>query len=230
MWVSISRRNLIIGGGAFLWTPRLLADPVSAVTAKAGLLSTPPGKTLDFAVVRKGSKIGTHMLTFDQDGDNLTVQVNVELRVGVGPIALFRYRHHATEVWKNGQLTSLDTETNDDGAPNKVTGRRTPDGFKVEGTKARLYTAPENALPATHWNRKQLDGPWINTQDGRLLHPTITPMGSELIPVASGKKIIARHFSLTGDAILETYSDDTPNWVGLNFKAGDGSLVLYERI
>jgi hypothetical protein len=227
--VNISRRNLVIGGGAFLCAPHLLADPVSALS-KPGLLSPPPGKSLGFDVMRKGSKIGTHLLTFDQQGDNLTVHVDVELRVGLGFIVLFRYSHHATEVWKGGQLVSLDTVTNDDGAPNTVTGRRTADGFKVEGTKAHLYTAPEDALPATHWNRKMLDGPMINTQDGRLLRPKITPMGNDLIPVAAGAKIRAQHFALSGDAILDTYYDGTPNWVGLNFKAGDGSLILYERV
>jgi hypothetical protein len=230
VWVNISRRSLIVGGGALLCAPRLLADPFAATLAKSSLLSPPPGKSLGFAVMRKGSRIGTHMLTFDQAGDTLTVHVDVELRVGLGPIVLFRYQHHATEVWKAGQLVSVDTETNDDGTPNKVTGRRTADGFEVEGTKAKPYIAPDNALPATHWNHKQLDGPWINTQDGRLMHPTITPKGKEMIPVASGAKILARHFALTGDAILETYYDDAANWVGLNFKAGDGSLVLYEMI
>ncbi len=45
-----------------------------------------------------------------------------------------------------------------------------------------------------------------------------------MIPVASWlPKIPAKHFALTGDAVLETYYDDAPNWVGLNFKAGDGS-------
>jgi hypothetical protein len=227
--VKISRRNLVIGGGAFLCAPRLLADPV-ATPLKPSLLSAIPGKSLSFDVVRKGSKIGSHLLTFDRDSDTLTVQVDVELKVGLGPIALFRYKHHAREVWKDGQLFSLDTETNDDGAPNKVTGRATAEGFKVEGTKARLYTAPDNALPATHWNRKMLDGPWINTQDGRLLRPKVTPMGRNTIPTAAGGKITADRFALSGDAILDTYYDSTPNWVGLNFKAGDGSLILYERV
>ena len=222
----IGRRELIVGGGAFLCARPLLAE----AAAKPSLLSTPPGKSLGFVVSRKGSKIGEHLLTFDQNGDDLTVHVAVELKVGVGPIVLFRYKHEATEVWKNGQLVSIDTVTNDDGTPDKVSGRATDAGFKVEGTKARLYTAPENALPATHWNHKQLDGPWINTQDGRLLRPKITPMGSEMIPVASGATIPADHFALTGDAILETYYDTMSNWVGLNFKAGDGSLILYERV
>ena len=223
--MNISRRNLLIAGGAFLYTPRLLAEP-----EKAGQLSTPPGKSLGFAVMRKGDKIGEHLLTFDGQGGNLKVEVNVELKVGLGPIVLFRYKHHATEVWQNGQLAALDTETNDDGTHHKATGRYSPEGFKVEGTKTKPYIAPPDALPATHWNRKQLDGPWINTQDGRLLRPTITPMGKAMIPVASGSEIPAEHFSLTGDAILETYYDDVRNWVGLNFKAGDGSEILYERV
>jgi hypothetical protein len=223
--VSIGRRNLLIAGGAFLYTPRLFAEP-----EKPGQLSAPPGKSLGFSVMRKGNKIGEHLLSFDGQGDNLTVQVNVELKVGLGPIVLFRYKHHATEVWQNGLLAALDTETNDDGTHHKVTGRYTAEGFKVEGTKTKPYVAPPDALPATHWNRKQLDGHWINTQDGRLLRPTVTPMGKAMIPVASGSEIPAQHFSLTGDAILETYYDDARNWVGLNFKAGDGSLILYERI
>ena len=222
--MSISRRNLLIAGGAYLYAPRLLADPTKS------LLSTPPGKSLGFNVMRKGDKIGEHLLTFDGQDDNLKVQVNVELKVGLGPIVLFRYKHHASEVWANGQLAALDTETNDDGTHHKATGRWSPEGFKVEGSKTKPYIAPSDALPATHWNRKQLDGPWINTQDGRLLRPKITPMGEDKIPVASGGEIDAQHFSLTGDAILETYYDATANWVGLNFKAGDGSLILYERV
>ena len=226
----LCRRSLVIGGGAFL-----CLRPVSAfaeASAPQTLLSPPPGKALGFAVVRKGSKIGEHLLTFDDAGDgNLTIHVAVQLKVGIGPIALFRYTHNATETWKNGQLVGLETKTNDDGNPFKVTGRRTQDaGFVVEGTKAPLYTAPANALPATHWNRKMLEVPMINTQDGRLMHPTITPMGKDAIPVASGAKITASHFSLTGDAVLDTWYDDTPNWAGLSFKAGDGSDVVYERI
>jgi hypothetical protein len=227
--VSIGRRDLLISGGAFICAPRLLADPL-ATPAQSSLLSPVPGRSLSFAVMRKGDKIGEHLLTFDGHGDDLTVQVNVELKVGLGPIVLFRYKHHASEIWKNGQLAALDTETDDDGTHHRVTGRWTPDGFKVEGTKTPPYTAPADALPATHWNRKQLDGPWINTQDGRLLHPKITPLGDDMIPIASGSNIEAQHFSLTGDAILDTYYDNAPSWVGLNFKAGDGSLIVYERI
>ncbi|MDB5394085.1 MAG: hypothetical protein JWM91_1591 [Rhodospirillales bacterium] len=226
----ISRRSLVVAGGTFLCIRPSWAEPGAAASAKVSLMATPPAKVLGFDVVRDKSKIGTHVLTFDQAGDNLIVNVAVELKVGVGPITLFRYTHHATEVWKNGQLFSLDTESDDDGKPNIVTGRRTETGFMVEGTKAPLYTAPDNAIPATHWNRHMLDGPMINTQDGRLMHPTITPMGNDAIPVAAGGTIMADRFALSGDAVLDTWYDSTPSWAGLSFKAGDGSLIIYERV
>ena len=47
--MSISRRNLLIAGGAYLYAPRLLADPAKS------LLSTPPGKSLVAIISEKVS-------------------------------------------------------------------------------------------------------------------------------------------------------------------------------
>ena len=91
----------------------------------------------------------------------------------IGFITLYRYSHHATERWQGDQVVALQTSTSDNGTPNQVTGRRDASGLVIEGTKAPRYVAPANALPATHWNRRELDGPWINTQDGRLMHPKV---------------------------------------------------------
>jgi hypothetical protein len=216
---SLTRRSLLLGGGAF-----------AAMPAFAGLMSAPPGPSLGFHVIRKDCVIGTHMLTFEAQADDLTVRVAVDLAVGFGPITLFRYTHRAVETWRNGQVVALDTKTDDDGTHHTVTGRRTDAGFVVEGTKIAGYVAPENALPATHWNRKMLDGPLINTQDGRLMHPTVQAVGTDAIPTAEGGTITASHFAMTGDVQLDTWYDTTSNWAGVCFKAGDGSLVRYERI
>jgi hypothetical protein len=213
------RRGFIFAGGAF-----------AAMPAFAGLISAPPGRSLGFHVTRKGSVIGTHMLSFEGQGDDLTVRVAVDLAVGFGPITVFRYTHRATEVWQNGRVVSLDTTTNDDGTRHTVTARRTDAGLVVEGTKAARYTAPDSALPATHWNRKMLDGPMINTQDGRLMRPTVQAVGTDAIPTAGGGTIVASHFAMSGDALLDTWYDASSNWAGICFKAGDGSVVRYERV
>jgi hypothetical protein len=221
--MTIARRSLIVAGGAFLLTRNLRAEEPPPYIV-------PSGNALGFSIVRHDCEIGKHILNFEPDGDNLTVQVAVDIAVGIGPIVLYRYTHRATEVWRGGQLFSVNTETNDDGKLYHVTAMRSEAGLIVEGQKAPRYIAPDDALPATHWNRRMLDGPLINTQYGDLLHPKITPLGQDLVPVASGTQIPAHHFAFSGDATLDTWYDEKQSWAALTFKAGDKSEIRYERI
>jgi hypothetical protein len=213
----IRRREVLIGSAAFAATPMLRAAlPV-------------PGDRLGFDIVRKGSKLGTHELTFERSGDSLVVGVAVDLVFKIGFITLYRYSHHATERWAGDQVVALQTRTSDNGETFEVSGRRDASGLVVQGTKAPRYVAPVNALPATHWNRRELDGPWINTQDGRLMHPKVAAMGADTISTATGGSVRANHFVLSGDVQLDMWYDSRPSWAGLSFKAKDGSLIRYER-
>lgn len=217
--MRLSRRGLIWAGGAWLF---------SGTHSIAAAL--PPDGKLAFDVMRKGSRIGTHALTFEGDPENLSVQVAVELSVGIGPITLFRYRHSALERWREGKVVSVEAQTDNDGTPLRVSAIRGQDGFTVEATKVARYVAPPESLPATHWNRRMLDVPMINTQNGKLMRPTVSPRGVEAIPTATGGAIRAERFELTGDATLDTWYDESARWAGVRFKAGDGSEIRYERI
>ena len=96
----------------------------------------------------------------------------------------------------------------------------------VEATGGPRYIAPANATPATHWNRAMLDGPFINTQDGKLLRPSIASLGSTT--ALPGCATPATGFALRGDFNLHTWYDASPRWVGLVFKGRDGTDITYE--
>jgi hypothetical protein len=210
------RRRMVLVGASVL--------PFQAARAA---LPIPPDNRLTFHIVRKGDTIGEHILTFTRAGDALTVSVAVDIVVGLGPIAFFRYKHRATVLWQGEQVVSVDAETNDDGTPRRMSARRDESGLVVEGSKApRRYTAPPKSLPGTHWNRAMLDAPFINTEDGRLMHPTVSMVGMEAVPVTGGT-VQARHYTMRGDADLDTFYDQTPCWVGLRFTAKDGSEIRY---
>lgn len=211
-------RRLLLGG--------LAIAPFSSVRAA---LPIPVGDRLVFNIIRKGDKIGEHLLTFSQTTKGLTVAVAVDIVVGFGPIAFFRYKHRAAVKWSSAQVVSVDAETNDDGTPRQMTARREDAGLVVEGTNAPRYLAPARSLPGTHWDRAMLDAPFINTEDGRLMSPTVTLAGTEKVPVGDGS-VTAQHFQLRGDANLDTFYDATPSWVGLRFTAHDGSEVRYLRV
>jgi hypothetical protein len=214
----IDRRRLILGGVA------LAAMPVFPLGAA---LPIPAGNRLGFDILRKGAKLGTHVLTFEPGGSGLTVHIAVELTYKLLGVTLYHYRHRATEVWSGDQVTAIDCRTDDNGSPYQVTGRREAGGFAVTGTGTPRYIAPADALPATHWNRRELDGPWINTQNGHLIRPKITPQGVTSIPTANGGSIPARHYALSGEVQLDIFYDDR-GWAGLSFVKG-GAPIVYER-
>src|ERR1700761_2936823 len=107
---SISRRTILTGGLSWL----AQAGPAAAGSAPAQLA---------FAALRNGRKIGEQHMTFDR-GDGLVAHTVTELTVTLGPIALYRYRHEATERWRGERFESLDTQTNDNGKMLQVAARR----------------------------------------------------------------------------------------------------------
>jgi hypothetical protein len=217
----IGRRNFVLGTAALLLASKGIANAE---------LPIPNGNKLEFQVLREDSVIGSHMLTFDRAADGLIVHIAVDLAVKFGPITLYRYKHRATETWRSGVVTAIDADTDDNGKKFSIHGRRSADGLVVEGTGIGRYTAPENALPATHWNRAMLDGPMINTQNGQLMRPKVTSLGVEDIQAGQNRLLSATHYVLSGDVDLDTWYDATSRWVGIRFKAGEGSLIQYRKV
>lgn len=207
---------------------RILLAGMAALPATGALASLPipPAGRLGFRVVRNGSGIGQHLLAFEADGPRLTVRISVDLAVGLGPITLYRYTHRAVERWVDGRVVAFEAETNDDGSRSSITMRLQGDALAVDSSRAGRYVAPPGALPATHWNRRMLDGPFINTQTGEVMRPAVARSGAGPLPWAPQRQ--GERFVLSGDVDLETWYDASPAWLGLRFRGSDGSAIHYE--
>jgi hypothetical protein len=215
----LDRRRFLGGACASLW----LAEAAATGAPVAD------GARLAFTVFREGSEIGAHSLTFARNGEVSTIQVTIDLVVKLGPVPLFRYEHRATEVWTGATFSAVDAQTNDDGKRFTVKAQRLANAVSVESSNKGAYEAPANALPSTHWNRRMLDGPFINTQTGELTNSAVTPRGAASVETASGRKITVRRFEIAGPPVLETWYDEQMTWAGLQFKARDGSQIVYKR-
>lgn len=204
----------------------LLAGLTALPNAHAAALPVPATRRLAFRVMRNGGSIGQHVVTFGGEESRLTVQVAVDLAVGLGPITFYRYRHRATERWEDGRVVAFQAETNDDGTVSTIAMRPDGDALAVESSQAGRYRAPRGALPATHWNRRMLDGPFINTQTGAVMRPAVRRAGPEPLPWQPQRQ--GERSVLSGDVDLETWYDATPVWLGLRFRGTDGSSIHYE--
>jgi hypothetical protein len=209
----IGRRQFLIAGGA-----------ASLITAAPPLPAT---DRLAFQVTRDDSPVGTHVLIFETRDDGFDIHIAVDIAVKFGPFTLFRYTLRGLEQWRGGRFARLDTNTDDDGTADHAMVERDGDALRVSGSKGPAYIAPADAHVATHWNHAELDGPWINPQDGRLMRLAVTPKGSETIRLGDGSSLSARHFALSGEVRMDLWYDAADRWCQLTALAQDGSHLRY---
>lgn len=208
----------------------LLGAPVKQASADEADQMSAIHKKSDFGfdVLREGSAIGHHSIDFTRSGGDLIVDVSIDLEVSFAFITLYRYTHRNREVWRDGQLYSINTRTDDDGTEHWVSGRATAEGFKVESDSGNAVLAAD-VIPSSYWHPDTREAETLlNTQTGELAQ----------IKVAAGKTKndlampwgpqAARSFEVSGDVDLNLWYDESGCLLKMNFAApGDGSRIDY---
>jgi len=208
----------------------LLAGAVIAARQAEAALPVPPDNALAFRLIRHGSDIGRHTLTFERHGDALTVHIAVDALVSLLSIPIVRYTHRAVETWRGETLVGLTGQTNKNGQHEWIDARRGSEGLVVLGSKTARYIAPKSAIGTSYWNKRMLNGPMISLEDGVLLRPKVAERRPEAIPLASGGTIPADHYNLSGAFNVDVWYDRTDAWASLAVAVADGSEVHYERL
>jgi len=198
---TIARRTLITGGLVLPLIPRLA-------------LAAPRGLT--FAVFRNDARIGEHHIAFAGDGEAVTATTEAEMTVKLGPVPVFKYRHHAVETVRAGVFASLETRTTSNGKLEHVVAERTAGGVDVDGPAGKAVLAA-NMSPLNHWNQKSFPGPFFNPETGK-------PMKVQVSRAGPG------HWSLRGEVEMDDVYDDAGAWLSAKAKGTDGSTIEYRRI
>ena len=214
--MTLSRRSLIIAGAG-------------ALVAPAAFAAVPASSRLAFAVSRGQDKVGEHIMRFSRSGAGLLVSTEVEMRVKLGPIPVFRYAHTATERWRDDSFASLTTRTDTNGKVEQVKAEATSSGVAIEGPGGRL-TAPATAAPLTHWNAAALEGPLFNPQLGKIMKVRTARAGRESVQLADGRSIQATRWTIRGEAEIDNWYDAAGAWAGLRGRLEDGSTMIYRRL
>ena len=157
------------------------------------------GKTWSFRVLLDGQEIGTHRFTLTERGAERELVSEASFRVTFLGIPAYRYRHQATERWRDGCLSSLASSTDDNGERSRV-------DWRAQG---------ECVLSFAYWNPKILgEKRLLNAQTGEIEPVSVSRLGAEHYRIA-GRKVAIDLWYSGGD------------WIGLETIAGGSRRLRY---
>lgn len=211
----MSRRSTLGGSIAFVG--------LSLMPTLGPSAAVPENDLSRFAVDRNGSRFGSHVVRFRREGEDLHVRVEIEFEVAFGPLTFFRYSHRNDEVWRNDRLISLESTTNDDGKSYRVSAQAEGDKLLVDGSSG-AFELPGETLSTSYWHEATISRrEWLDTQKGRLVKSTVSPLGKERI-TAGGQTIEASRHELRGDLNCDLWYYQG-KWVKLVFVVRDSEIA-----
>jgi hypothetical protein len=202
---ALSRRAVLVQG---------LAGGLILPLAPGLAMAAP--RNLTFAVFRNNARIGEHHIAFVGDGDSFSATTEADMTVKLGPVPVFKYRHHAVETLRGGAFASLETSSTSNGKQEHVTAEKTAAGVSVDCPSGKAML-PASAGPLNHWNARNFAGPLFNPETGKLMKVAVAKAG-------------AGHWTLRGEVEMDDFYDDAGNWSGAKAKGTDGSTIEYRRI
>lgn len=185
-----------------------------------------PETHLDFTVLKDGSPIGHHKIDLSQTGDGEKVSIRTDVLVKVAFVPVYRFEHRSSEVWKDGRLVALQSQTNDDGDKHKLSAEARDGSLEIVGDGARSEVGGAT-IPASLWNHDLVkQRVLMNTLTGKPMAVSIADLGEELVR-AHGEAVRARHYQVTGELMRDLWYDPAGQLVQVGFKAKDSSNILY---
>lgn len=195
--------------------------PVFALAAPS-----PVETHLDFTVLKDGSPIGHHQIVLNRDGDNASVSIKTNILVRVAYVPVYRFEHAGNEIWRNGRLVSLRSQTNDDGDKHNLVAEARGNHLEVDGDGLQSR-AESGIIPASLWDQDLVKQKiLLNTLTGKQMPVSVTDLGEEAIH-SRGKETRTDHYKITGELQRDVWYDRSGTLVQVEFKAKDESDILY---
>jgi len=171
-------------------------------------------RDLRFRVLRHGSAIGEHRVTFRPDGTRLTVETHVNIAVKVLFFTAFRFTHEAEEVWQSDRLLSVTSATDDNGTLLQVSGHAVADGFRIIGADGPFLASAHLLTSNALWDSRIVrETRLIDVQHGGEIGLVATQLGDEHVDTPQGPVRASRHHMITPYYAGSVFHDSDGRWV-----------------
>ena len=137
-----------------------------------------------FDIIRKNKIIGSHEISFSENGEVLLVETNINVKVKALFIPVYKYNHQSTETWINGDFVKIDAYTDfEDEREYFITGYQDDQIFYAQGMDGELKLN-KDIIPSNFWNINVLNQKEIfDTQKGIVRDIEVEDLGYEKIEI-----------------------------------------------
>ena len=178
----------------------------AAVCPLALVCLAAPARAEDYAfkIFCNGSPVGYHEVHVRHDAAETDVDIDAHVDVTLAGIEVYRYRHRSHEVWRDGKLEALRSETDDDGEAESVSVHPGEDGMLVVESNEGSHEVSPGLLPSSLWNPDVLgQRELLDTETGRVLKVQVAQLSNG-------------SYQMSGDvSLLVDYRSG--HWDGLHF-------------
>lgn len=186
-------------------------------------------RELKYEVLRKGSKIGSHKISFDKTDEGLRVTAETKMKVKLLFVTVFKYEYVSEELWCGDELLKVETRVNDNGEK-LYTLAVNEGGHFIATTEDRSYELPSDFYPTNHWNQGVVGTDKVfNTITGEIDTVAYQPAGETVLETKLGAKPVTK-FTVQGDLEINSFYDKAGNWSGMAFEHPDGSPIEFRCI
>ena len=193
--------------------------------------ATPPVGEWNFRALLDGKPIGQHRFSVTANagvpGDERKVLSEASFAVKFLGITAYRYRHTATEQWRDGCLTALASTTDDDGTASSVRTEADGDALTVKAGTA-VQSLKGCVMSFAYWNPAiQTQTRLLNAQTGKAVAVQVSRIGSGSVEVR-GLPVAATRFRITGPAQpIDVWYSAQGEWIGLDSLVAGGRKLSY---
>jgi len=205
----------------------LATGPLFAAPAASDEVAS--GSAWKFRVYLDDKEIGYHHFYLAETGHTRQLKSVASFEYSLMFVRLFHYEHENHEIWKGDCLQSVDSQTDSNGKPFRVNGRRAAGEFRVTANGGE-ESLPECVMSFAYWNPSFLEqSSLLNTQDGEFLEVEVSEPVFEQLEVGGTQLPSWRYHLAAGALKLDLWYSTDSKWLALESEVRGGRMLRYVR-
>lgn len=180
-----------------------------------------------FDVYLGDNRVGEHVFEIEPGDDGVRVTSRAEFDVKFLGLTLYRYRHQARELWRDGCIAELEADTDDNGERIHVEAEQ-DSGELVVRTGDAERRLDSCVRTFAYWDPQRLEQPrLLNPQTGEYVDVAVAPAPQDDLGESAAVERRLRVKTPSQDIVL-AYGDDA-RWVALESELKNGRTLRYRR-